>query len=394
MSNGTEYFITPRIPGVRPQDPPDYDGITFVYVMTMVIDPWVQPAVNQNVTLVVANSQGFVPGMTIVIENGGYYEVVSTEALDRMTVQNFGTNYNQPPGTGILPGKITTTSLPGPPGNPGAQGPQGAQGVQGPVGPPLNIKGTVSTVGNLPTSGNTVNDLYVVAANGHAYAWSGVAWIDLGPFQGPQGTTGPQGPTGATGSQGVTGAQGPQGIQGPAGPPGGTSAATTLSATFTMPASGATATANVANASVFAVGSVVYIPGLGYLSVTAVNTGANTLTLQNLGYATNSASGTTAPSGTTVSGSGLQGPAGAQGPVGATGGTGPAGAAGANAWTLSTVGFTVPAIGSSVTVNVNDASWATVGETVWVQNAGGATAGAMQVTAKTANSLTLLNQYL
>jgi hypothetical protein len=101
-----EYFITPRIPGIRPADPPDYDGITFVYVFTQVLDPWVQPPVHQNVTLVVANCQGFVAGMTVVVENGGYYQVVSTTALDRMTVQNFGTNYNVIPGTGIAPGKV------------------------------------------------------------------------------------------------------------------------------------------------------------------------------------------------------------------------------------------------------------------------------------------------
>jgi len=89
-----EYFITPRVPGVRPQDPPNYDGITFVYVFTQVLNPWVMPAVQANVVLVVANAQGFVAGMTIMIENAGYFEVVSTDALNRMTVMNFGTSYN------------------------------------------------------------------------------------------------------------------------------------------------------------------------------------------------------------------------------------------------------------------------------------------------------------
>ena len=173
-----EYTIEPRVPGVRPQDSPDYDGITFVYVFTYVLDPWIQPPVGAPVTLVVANAQGFVPGMTIVIENGGYYEVVSTDALNRMVVQNFGTNYNVAPGAGIAPGKVTTTSLPGPPGGTGPVGPQGPQGLQGPMGPPLNIKGNVATPASLPSSGNTVNDMWTVTSNGHAYGWSGSAWTN------------------------------------------------------------------------------------------------------------------------------------------------------------------------------------------------------------------------
>ena len=231
-----EYTITPRVPGVRPQDPPDYDGVTFVYVFTKVTDPWTQPPVQGNVTLVVANNQGFVAGMTVAIENAGYYEVVSTDALNRMTVMNFGTNYNVAPGSGILPGKITTTSLPGPPGGIGPQGPPGVAGAPGPIGPPLNLKGTVPTVPSLPNTGNTVNDMWNVISNGHAYGWTGTApWIDLGPFTGPQGTTGstgpagPQGPQGAQGNQGPTGpagtpgssgSMGPQGVPGPTGPAG------------------------------------------------------------------------------------------------------------------------------------------------------------------------------
>lgn len=74
------------------------------------------------------------------------------------------------------------------------------------------------------------------------------------------------------------------------------------------------------------------------------------------------------------------------------GGIGPTGNP---AYTNSTAGFTVPSVGSSVTVNVNDTSWAALGETLWVQDAGGAgVAGAMQVTAKTSNTLTLLNPYI
>jgi microcystin-dependent protein len=274
VSNGTEYFVAPRQPGVRPQDPPDYDGIQFVYVFTQVLDPWIQPAVQANVTLVVANAQGFVPGMTIVIENAGYFEVVSTDALNRMTVQNFGTSYNQPPGTPIAPGKITTTSLPGPPGGIGPQGPPGPAGRDG--------------------------------------------------VNGQQGSPGVPGATGPTGAQGATG---PQGAVGPQGPPGGASTFSNLTSTFTMPAVNATALASVTagTAGQFSLGGIVYISPIGYLSITVINAGANQLTLKNLGYSVNQAPGSTATSGSSVT---ATGPVGPQGATGATGATGPSGSAG------------------------------------------------------------------
>lgn len=356
MSSGTEYYVAPRVPGVRPLDPPDYDGIVFVYIFTYVKTAWIQPAVNQTAQIQVENAQGFVPGMTIVIENGGYYQVESTDALNRMVVMNYGTAYNQPPGSSIAPGKVTTTSLPGPPGGVGPAGPTGPTGSQGPVGPPLNAKGSVANAAALPASGS-IGDFWTTLNDGHGHVWEG-SWIDIGPFLGPAGATGatgatgPQGPPGATGptgaqgATGATGAQGPQGPQGnpgatgatgpqgpqgatgatgPQGPPGGASANTTLSATFTMPAVNSTGVASVVNAGAFSVGGVIYITNLGYLAVTNVNTGANQLTLQNLGYAANGAPGATAPSGTALTGVGPQGP---QGPAGATGATGPAGATG------------------------------------------------------------------
>ena len=71
------------------------------------------------------------------------------------------------------------------------------------------------------------------------------------------------------------------------------------------------------------------------------------------------------------------------------GGIGPAGQA---AYTNATAGFTVPAVGSTVVVPVNNGAWAALNEIVWVQDAGGpGVAGAVQVTATGANSLTLKN---
>jgi hypothetical protein len=69
------------------------------------------------------------------------------------------------------------------------------------------------------------------------------------------------------------------------------------------------------------------------------------------------------------------------------GGVGPAGL---NAFNTATAGFTVPASGSTVNVTLGDASWVVIGQMVVVAGAGGAgVAGAMFVTAKAGNQITL-----
>lgn len=87
------------------------------------------------------------------------------------------------------------------------------------------------------------------------------------------------------------------------------------------------------------------------------------------------------------------GPQGPAGPPGAQGPIGPAGPQGVNANTTSTSTFTVPAVGQTVSVTVADASWIVVGQMLYVDTAGGGPglAGFLQVTAKSANTLTLLN---
>lgn len=128
-------------------------------------------------------------------------------------------------------------SLVGPQGPQGEQGPQGLTGATGPQGPQgpagadgtsVALRGSVPTVGDLPT-GATIGDLYVVLADGNGYVWSGTTWDSVGPIRGPQGETGPAGPQGIQGIQGIQGEPGPQGpaglqgepgISGPAGPQG------------------------------------------------------------------------------------------------------------------------------------------------------------------------------
>ena len=108
----------------------------------------------------------------------------------------------------------------GPKGDQGVKGDtgsQGPQGIQGQTGTGVTMKGSVATVGNLPTVGNVQGDAYIVQADDSMWLWDGTKWVSGGSIQGPQGTQGPQGNVGPQGLQGVKGDQGIQGTQGPIG---------------------------------------------------------------------------------------------------------------------------------------------------------------------------------
>lgn len=133
-------------------------------------------------------------------------------------------------------GVAGTTGIQGPQGIAGSLGPTGPQGItgaQGAQGASVTLRGTVATVGNLPT-GAAAGDAWIVSCGptaGHLYFWDVTfsTWDDVGTIQGPQGIQGIQGPQGVAGSagptgpqghQGPTGIQGQQGIQGCLGPTG------------------------------------------------------------------------------------------------------------------------------------------------------------------------------
>ena len=70
-------------------------------------------------------------------------------------------------------------------GEQGPQGPQGSQGPKGNDGTGVNIKGSVDSADELPQTGNTNGDGYIV--NGNLHVWDGTQWNDVGKIQGPQG---------------------------------------------------------------------------------------------------------------------------------------------------------------------------------------------------------------
>jgi hypothetical protein len=128
------------------------------------------------------------------------------------------------------------TGAAGPAGPTGPTGPTGPQGAKGDVGAGLKIVGTVATVGDLPATGTT-GDAYLIGGN--LYVWTGSAWTNAGPVQGPQG---PKGDTGNTGPQGI------QGIQGIQGTPG-TAAVTVHTVAYSLAASGTAGDAQLVTAS-------------------------------------------------------------------------------------------------------------------------------------------------
>jgi hypothetical protein len=72
-------------------------------------------------------------------------------------------------------------------GRQGPPGPEGPEGDRGPPGHGLVARGSVPTVGDLPTHGQHVGDYWTVDATGHGYAWDGDAWVDIGMIRGPAG---------------------------------------------------------------------------------------------------------------------------------------------------------------------------------------------------------------
>ncbi len=110
-------------------------------------------------------------------------------------------------------GPAGPTGPAGPIGPQGTRGPTGLTGPEGPIGKGINLRGSISTVSQLPATGNLVGDVFTVIGSSVAKVWSGGAWRDVHSLQGPKGD---RGDTGEQGPQGPVGLTGPQGPQGPA----------------------------------------------------------------------------------------------------------------------------------------------------------------------------------
>jgi hypothetical protein len=116
---------------------------------------------------------------------------------------------------------------------------------------------------------------------------------------------------------------------------------TVLSASFVQPASGATVVITVASSLLLAVNQAVFIAKGGYYLITAI--AGSSVTLKNNGDPGNVSSGVTVPSGAAL--------------LSAQAVSGGSGSAGINAYTTLSSGFTVPAVGTSVSLSVGNTSW-------------------------------------
>jgi hypothetical protein len=210
------------------------------------------------------------------------------------TVNNSGTataavyNFGIPRGVTGPQGETGPTGPTGLTGATGATGPvstepstiPGPTGPTGPQGVPITLKGSKATVPMLPASGNTINDAWIVDADGDVYVWSGTAWYSAGQIVGATGPTGSNGATGATGPTGSAGLTGPTGSSG------------VISVTGPITNSGTSTSANIGiNQSLISIANT-QVTGLG-AAATATNTltlGSTTLTL---GGTTTSVSGLT-----------------------------------------------------------------------------------------------------
>lgn len=290
-------------------------------------------------------------------------------------------------------GATGSQGVQGSPGVTGATGPQGAQGspgvtgVQGVQGSP-GITGATGIQGVQGSPG-------VTGATGPQGAQGSPG------ITGATGATGPQGNQGNQGSPGVTGATGPQGNQGSPGITGATGAtgvpginAYSESNGFTQPQIGTTIALQVPSAYWLQVGQYVFIPSGGYYTVASGS--VPTFSFQNLGYSgvnipvgstvgtafvspggaagSTGVTGATGPQGAQGSqGSpgvtGVTGPTGAQGSQGSPGVTGVTGPAGINAYS-TTAGFTQPAVGAAIAIQVPSSYWMQVGQYVFIGSGG------------------------
>lgn len=95
----------------------------------------------------------------------------------------------------------------GPEGPVGAQGERGPRGIRGERGAGINIRDTLQSKDDLPSSG-LEGEAYLI--DGELWVWEPqeLKWLNVGVIQGPEGRVGQQGPRGPKGDQGDPGTPG------------------------------------------------------------------------------------------------------------------------------------------------------------------------------------------
>lgn len=171
------------------------------------------------------------------------------------------------------------------------------------------------------------------------------------------------GPPGADGSDGAAGANG-------------SNAFTLLDGGFLMPNELASIVTVVEDNTWMALGQPVFVQGAGFMQVSAINANGTGVTLTNLAdtandlYPDNASPGASIPDQAKVSPAGFQGSAGTDGAAGGVGPAGPDGPPGSNGFSVTTADYIQPAVGTNVTISVEDSQGFGIGQILFVEGGG------------------------
>lgn len=95
---------------------------------------------------------------------------------------------------------VERDELKGEPGQKGDLGNTGDKGEEGTASPLLTYRGAVDLNANLPSTGNSIGDVFYSAENGQYWAWDGARWQSIGnPVKGEVGDKGEKGQKGQDG---------------------------------------------------------------------------------------------------------------------------------------------------------------------------------------------------
>ena len=130
---------------------------------------FIQPAVNANVDVSVANSSPFAIGQDVFHQVGGNYQVIAKPNINTLTLKNLGAAVNPLPGATITNADQLVTG----------SGPQGAQGTTGAAGAP----GAAGAAGTNGTNG-IFSNVQVFVANGNFTVPAGVTKVFVECFGG------------------------------------------------------------------------------------------------------------------------------------------------------------------------------------------------------------------
>lgn len=324
-------------------------GSPGINAFTQTTADFIIPSVGGSVTISVENSEWMSIGQLIYVGQAGSFTVSAKPDATSVTAQNNGYQGNLDPDANVTTGKGVS--------------PSGAVGLSGTSG-----HTTTTAAYAQPAIGETV-EVAVVDSNWMATGLT--VYIATGGYYLVQSRPSSDSVilqnTGVAdnaiegeivaqsrivSSAGVTGSQGADGNPGQDG----RNAFSVTTELFTQPGANSNVTVAVQNSTWISLGQTVYVRDGGTYEVSGIPT-TTSVTLKNLGYPGNAASGATISNGRNISPSGLKGEAGE-------------GTPGKNAFTNTIQTFSQPDSGSTVTISVGSTEWMAIGQAIYIYTGG------------------------